>query len=140
MGLPKLKIPPEFCYYAFNDKEPEQVPCFWKIVQEDRGHFENTTNIPQELKLLLQKIEDSSVSQVEVLNKMHEIFSAALMQGYETMEDLVENTGASDRVEEIRNILIPFLPKKMKPFVADHHRGPISPSPRPRAADRPRRP
>ena len=123
MKLPKLILPPEFCYYAFNDKEPEQIPNLWKILRQDREIFVSNYDVPAGLLNLLRNIEMREVrrSAFDVLLEMHEVFGNALMQGYENMEDLVDNTDVSDRVEEVRNILIPFLPKKMRPFIVDHH-------------------
>lgn len=139
----KLILPPEFCYYAFNDKEPEQIPNNWRQVQKDREskeNFDTEYNAVGGLLDLLRDINSRQGSKEDILEKMHDVFSAALMQGYEKMEDLVERTGTVDRVEEIRNILIPFLPPSMKPFITDHHRKLISPSPHPRVADRRRQP
>lgn len=144
MKLSKLVLPPEFCYYAFNDKEPNQISNLWRHVQTDiRSAYielDIQYNCVDGLLDLLRDIESSEGSKEDILEKMHDVFSAALIQGYEKMEDLVENSGASDRVEEVRNILIPFLPDKMKPFIVDHHRKTIVPSQRPRVADRTRRP
>ena len=124
---PKLKRPPELCYYAFHDKAPETIPKLWKQIQHDIMHsdqydYYDAYDVPRELKLLLQMIDGRHKSNVDISDKMHEVFSAALMKGYKSMGDIVEKVGCADRVNELRNIFLPFLPPKMHPFVPDHQR------------------